>query len=79
MGPRIAIRTLLTDDSLAVRHAVGRLLSGKSQIELVGLASMFQETVRLVGELKPDVIVVDLGMPAAANGEVKTLTVIPDA
>jgi DNA-binding NarL/FixJ family response regulator len=75
----MAVRTLLADDSRVIRHAVGRLLSGNPAIDLVGLASNFQEALHLVQVLKPDVIVVDLGMTAAANGEAKTLRAISDA
>lgn len=78
-GPPTAVRTLLADDSCVIRHAVGELLSSYPGIDLVGLASNFQEAIHLVGLLKPDVIVVDLGMTAAMNEEVKTLRAISDA
>jgi DNA-binding NarL/FixJ family response regulator len=78
-GVPMPIRTLLADDSRVIRRAVGRLLNGNSQIDLVGLASNFQETVHLIEVLKPHVIVIDLGLTTAVNGESKKLRQMSDA
>ena len=57
------IRVLIVDDSAFMRHALGRLLSEAPNIEVVGAASNGEEGLRLAGELRPDVITLDVEMP----------------
>jgi two-component system, NarL family, response regulator NreC len=56
------IKVLLADDSDVIRRAIRRLLEEHPDIELVGEASDFGETVQMTTELRPQVIVVDLNM-----------------
>jgi chemotaxis response regulator CheB len=56
------IRVLLADDSDSLRGVIERYLESEPKIELVGQAKDFQEAVRLVDELSPDVVVLDLRM-----------------
>jgi chemotaxis response regulator CheB len=56
------IKVLLADDSDVMRRAIRRLLEEQPDIELVGEASDFGETVQMTTEFKPQVIVVDLNM-----------------
>ena len=57
------IRVLIVDDSAFMRHALGRLLAEVPAIEVVGAASNGEEGLRLVAELRPDVITLDVEMP----------------
>lgn len=57
------IRVLIVDDSAFMRHALGRLLSEAPNIEVVGAAANGEEGLRLAGELRPDVISLDVEMP----------------
>jgi two-component system, NarL family, response regulator YdfI len=58
------IRVLITDDHLIVREGLRLILETVDGIEIVGEASDGTECLRLVAELKPDVILMDLQMHA---------------
>jgi DNA-binding NarL/FixJ family response regulator len=57
------IRVLLADDSRVVRDAIRSFLGGYSEISLVGEASDFLQTVRMVCDLRPQILLLDLHMP----------------
>jgi chemotaxis response regulator CheB len=58
----VSIRVLLADDSDVVRRAISRLLEQDPEIELVGEAVDFTQTIQMTNELKPQVVVMDLHM-----------------
>ncbi len=57
------IRVLITDDHLIVREGLHLILETADDIEVVGEAVDGAECLRLVPELNPDVILMDLQMP----------------
>jgi DNA-binding NarL/FixJ family response regulator len=57
------IRVVIADDFDAVRRTLRGLLKPADDIELIGEAADYAETLRLVTELGPDVLVMDLHMP----------------
>ena len=57
------IRVMITDDHLIVREGLRLILETADDIEVVGEAVDGAECLRLVPELKPDVILMDLQMP----------------
>ncbi|GAC1670218.1 MAG: hypothetical protein NVS9B4_26220 [Candidatus Acidiferrum sp.] len=59
----MVIKVLLADDSALIRKAIGRLLQQEPKIELIGEAADFAQTLTLAGELKPNVVLLDLHMP----------------
>jgi DNA-binding NarL/FixJ family response regulator len=58
-----AIRVLVADDQRVVREGLEMLLRLLPGLEVVGSASDGEEAVALAGRLRPDVVLMDLGMP----------------
>jgi DNA-binding NarL/FixJ family response regulator len=59
----VAISVLLADDTTIVRKAIRELLDSSPGIKVVGEAADFNETLRMIEALKPNVVVMDLHMP----------------
>lgn len=55
-------KVLLCDDSEIFRGAVRRFLQEQQLVDLIGESSDFAESVRMVSDLSPDVVVLDLHM-----------------
>jgi len=63
-------RVVLADDHPIVRASIRRLLEKADDIEVVGEAGDGIETIRLVEELDPDVLLLDVEMPGMKGFEV---------
>ena len=63
-------RVVLADDHPIVRASIRRLLEKADDIEVVGEAGDGIETIRLVEELAPDVLLLDVEMPGMKGFEV---------
>jgi two-component system invasion response regulator UvrY len=59
----MSIKVLLADDTAIMRTAIRRLLEDRSEIELVGEAADFVQTIRLAHKFRPQVVIMDLHMP----------------
>ncbi len=57
------IRVLIADDHLVVREGLEAMLHSSDEFEIVGQAIDGLETLRLVEELHPDVVLIDVQMP----------------
>lgn len=65
-------RVLLVDDAPELRRAVRLALRRHGGFDVVGEAGTGSEAVELATELRPDIVVLDLGLPDLAGHEVLT-------
>src|SRR5215471_11439959 len=56
------IRILLADDHAVVRQGFKMILEAQPDMEIVGEAGNGREAVELAGQLRPDVVVMDVAM-----------------
>lgn len=61
------IRILLADDHAVLRAGLRALLAAQDDLEVVGEASDGAEAIRLCQALRPDVVVMDIGMPGVSG------------
>ena len=64
------IRTLIVDDEQPARDRLRQLLTGETDVEVVGEAEDGLQALERVAELKPDLLLLDIQMPGASGLEV---------
>ena len=57
------INVIIADDQESTRRALKALLAFEPRIVIVGEAANGNEAIRLVGEIKPDLVLIDVHMP----------------
>ena len=64
------IRILLVDDHALVRAGIRALIEGKPGIEVIAETGDGEEALRIIGELHPDLVLLDITMPTINGFEV---------
>ncbi len=59
----MTMRLLLVDDHEVVRSGLRMLLESEQDVQIVGEAGTGREALELVGQLKPDVVLMDISLP----------------
>ena len=73
------LRALVVDDEELARTRLMALLAELDEVEVVGSAPNAQETLRLLPELAPDVLYLDVRMPGMSGVELaRHLATLPD-
>jgi DNA-binding NarL/FixJ family response regulator len=57
------ITVLLAEDHVITRQGIRRLLEDEKGFSVIGVSGDGEEAVRMVTELKPDVVIMDIAMP----------------
>jgi DNA-binding NarL/FixJ family response regulator len=73
----VSIRVLVADDQTIIRYGLRIMLNAQPGIEVVGEAADGREAVRLARELRPDVCLFDIRMPALDGLEATRLVAGP--
>src|SRR5215210_9249969 len=63
------IRIMLADDHTLFRQGIRTLISAENDMEVVGEASNGGEAVDKANEVRPDVVLMDIGMPGLSSFE----------
>jgi DNA-binding NarL/FixJ family response regulator len=61
---RVTIRVLVVDDESLVRRILKQILASYRDLEIVGEAANGEEAIDAVARLQPDIVVMDIRMPA---------------
>lgn len=70
MAPEHRYRLVIAEDHTILREGLKALLAARPELEVVGEAMDGREAVRVVEELKPDLLMLDLSMPRSNGLEV---------
>ncbi len=73
----MSLRIILADDHRLLRQGLRALLEDEADFEVVGEAENGHEAVRLCKQLRPDLVVMDVGMPQL-NGMEATRQILAD-
>jgi two-component system, LytTR family, response regulator len=66
----MSLRILIVDDEPPARVRLRRLIAAEADARIVGEAGDGTEAIRLIGELRPDLVLLDIEMPAPNGLEV---------
>lgn len=63
------IRILLADDHTLFRQGVRKLLAAEPEIEIIGEAATGGDALEKAAQLRPDIVLLDIGMPGLSSFE----------
>lgn len=63
------IRIFITDDHTLFRQGIKTLIAAESDMEVVGEASNASDAVLKAAEVRPDIVLMDIGMPGLSSFE----------
>jgi two-component system NarL family response regulator len=66
----MSIRVLLADDHRVLREALRYVLARETDLEIVAEAGTAREAIQLAQSVRPDVVVLDIGLPDLSGMEV---------
>jgi two-component system, NarL family, response regulator DegU len=64
------IKVVVAEDNAAIRMGIRKLLNRSPEIEVIGEARNGAEALRLVDEIEPDILLLDVEMPVLSGIEV---------
>jgi DNA-binding NarL/FixJ family response regulator len=67
---RIKIKILIADDHAIFRDGLRKLLESEEEITIIGEAHNGAECIKMLGKLKPDILLLDLHMPDKSGFDV---------
>ena len=70
MGPDSKIRIVIVEDYRLFREGLRLSLNGEESFEIVGEAANGLQAIDVIGDLKPDVVLLDITMPELSGIEV---------
>ena len=77
MNEQKKIKILVADDHQLFREGLCRIINDEDDFEVIGEAADGQEAITMTGQYKPDVVILDVAMPAVdgieATEQIKTL------
>jgi len=68
-GLHMPAKILVADDHEVVRQGIRTILQGRPDWEICGEAGNGEEAIRLVRQLRPDVVIMDITMPVMSGLE----------
>jgi two-component system NarL family response regulator len=63
------MKLLIVDDHVLFREGLASIVRSEADIEIVGLAGSVKEAIELAGRVKPDIILMDFGLPDGTGAD----------